>query len=450
MPEDVHSRQILPKPYLRWLAAALNVSTVAVYLYGRSGFLREIERVGAAIPGISGVLELTAASFVRLRHLSNFRYGLAVEELTDPYRWRRRLEPSFGFLVVYSERGLSPGQFDAISDVATFIAGEVQQRELLFAGARYNHAKGGLEQLTRVGPRVGTRVATGVRHLADGAAASYAAFGLLLRREFLLLYRRQPHQRGNAKYIDDAQLLRLSEAFLKQCDSHTMVRVGEREHPLFAEVLGVPNELMQEFAFFVAPAFHAGETVAAFVLGVSTRSTEFHEADVAALMHIVLEKLSNDIETTYARISQLMIVEPIFHARNVGVAANHVFVLMPFLEPWSTRIWERLIKPVCANEDLIARRADDLYGRDIVEDIWSSICTAAIIIADITNRNPNVFYELGVAHTLGKKVVLITQNVSDIPFDLNRYRHIVYADNMDGYDKLQRELSATLRELKAL
>ena len=142
-----------------------------------------------------------------------------------------------------------------------------------------------------------------------------------------------------------------------------------------------------------------------------------------------------------------MIANPIFRSRDTKVDPQIVFVMMPFNEDWSNRIWIRMIKPTVEAESLQAIRGDDLYGRDIMEDIWKGILSSRMVIADITGRNPNVFYELGIAHTIGKPVILLTQNISDIPFDLNRYRHIIYADNMDGYDKLSRELTATIREL---
>lgn len=68
-----------------------------------------------------------------------------------------------------------------------------------------------------------------------------------------------------------------------------------------------------------------------------------------------------------------------------------------------------------------------------------------MIIADVTGRNPNVMYEIGIAHTLGKTVILLTQEVHDIPFDFRGYRHIDYADNVDGFAKLERELPNFLR-----
>jgi len=82
-----------------------------------------------------------------------------------------------------------------------------------------------------------------------------------------------------------------------------------------------------------------------------------------------------------------------------------------------------------------------------MEDIWSMILSAEVVVADITGRNANVFYELGIAHTLGKPVILITQTTEDIPFDLNRYRHVIYEDNADGYDKLQRGVAGALADV---
>jgi hypothetical protein len=82
-----------------------------------------------------------------------------------------------------------------------------------------------------------------------------------------------------------------------------------------------------------------------------------------------------------------------------------------------------------------------------MEDIWKSILQSRIIIADITGRNANVFYELGLAQCIGKDIILITQSIADIPFDLNRYRHIVYEDNFDGYEKLTKGLGNTIIDI---
>jgi hypothetical protein len=143
-----------------------------------------------------------------------------------------------------------------------------------------------------------------------------------------------------------------------------------------------------------------------------------------------------------------------FRVREVASTPNLVFVLMPFTLDWSDRVWRRHIrKAVCgvvANPALVCIRADDLSGQDVMVDIYENILKASVIIADITSRNPNVFYELGIAHALGKRVVLVTQDVQDIPFDLLRFRHIVYQDNSEGCEKLEKELQRYLENCLGL
>lgn len=145
--------------------------------------------------------------------------------------------------------------------------------------------------------------------------------------------------------------------------------------------------------------------------------------DPPALAYSIFGRIKNTSTET-----REIIVDPVFKGRSVPLKQDLVFTLMPFGESWSNRIW-KIIREECTKLGFQAKRADDLFGQDIVEDIWMSILQARIVIADITNRNPNVFYELGIAHTIGKRFVLLTQDVKDIPFDVNRYRHIIYADN---------------------
>lgn len=140
----------------------------------------------------------------------------------------------------------------------------------------------------------------------------------------------------------------------------------------------------------------------------------------------------------------------IFHKRDLPLQENFVFALMPFTEAWSDYIWKEEIKPIVQGIEeirLICKRADDLYGRDVMQDIYESILTASIIIADITNRNANVFYELGIAHSLGKEVILITQGAEHIPFDLNRFRHCIYSNDGMGYKKLRQYLTDAIKDI---
>lgn len=133
-------------------------------------------------------------------------------------------------------------------------------------------------------------------------------------------------------------------------------------------------------------------------------------------------------------------VKPIWGTEYFPIDRKLCFVLMPFGESWSNRLWKKQIQPIVTECGYHPVRADELYGKDIVEDIWKSINQASVIIADITNRNPNVFYELGMAHTIGKRVILLSQEIEGIPFDINRFRIICYEDNIDGLETLQAEL----------
>jgi len=165
--------------------------------------------------------------------------------------------------------------------------------------------------------------------------------------------------------------------------------------------------------------------------------------DPPATAYAVFGKVDKvDIDT------RQILVNPIFTGRGFPLDQEAVFVLMPFGEPWSERIWG-LIQDICKKVGFHAKRADDLVGHDIVEDIWKGILQAYIIIADLTGRNANVFYELGIAHTLGKRFIPITQNIKELPFDLNRYRCIAYEDNSDGYKMLESGLTKRLKNIES-
>jgi hypothetical protein len=82
---------------------------------------------------------------------------------------------------------------------------------------------------------------------------------------------------------------------------------------------------------------------------------------------------------------------------------------------------------------LRCRRADDIWENPaIIQDVVSLIDRSRIVVCDCSGRNPNVFYEAGIAHTLGREVILIAQSANDIPFDLRHLRYIPYLNNNEG------------------
>ena len=95
-------------------------------------------------------------------------------------------------------------------------------------------------------------------------------------------------------------------------------------------------------------------------------------------------------------------------------------------------------------------RADDIYdNRPIIEDIWRYTNEAGILIAELTGRNPNVFYETGIAHSVGKEVILITQSMDDVPFDLKHLRCTVYEYTPRGVATLEQNLRNTMLNVLA-
>ena len=103
-----------------------------------------------------------------------------------------------------------------------------------------------------------------------------------------------------------------------------------------------------------------------------------------------------------------------------------VFVLMPF-DPAFNDIYRYGIKDTAAEAGAYAERVDEqLHDERILDRIYNQIAKADIIVADMTGRNANVFYETGYAHALDKRVILLTQDAADIPFDLKDRPHIVY------------------------
>jgi len=168
-----------------------------------------------------------------------------------------------------------------------------------------------------------------------------------------------------------------------------------------------------------------------------------------SLEAITLTHIESEIQRA-KKLSSLVQINPIFGPASYSVDEKLVFVLMPFDEDL-TRIYQSIIKPTVESMGLICRRADDYKtSRAIIQDIWKAICEARIIIADLTNLNPNVMYELGIAHTVGKETILIYQRKEKeikFPFDLIHIRRIEYEDTALGGKKLENDLKETIKTI---
>ena len=123
-----------------------------------------------------------------------------------------------------------------------------------------------------------------------------------------------------------------------------------------------------------------------------------------------------------------------------------VSVMMPFeaaLDPVYTTIGK-----VCRELDLNCGRADDIFDHsEVIQDVFSLIYRSAVVICDFSGSNPNVYYEAGIAHTLGQPVVPLTQVQEHVTFDLRHHRFIQYLNNTEGLQALKPKLERRLRRL---
>lgn len=123
-----------------------------------------------------------------------------------------------------------------------------------------------------------------------------------------------------------------------------------------------------------------------------------------------------------------------------------VAVMMPFDSRFDA-VYAAL-QDAAAVAGLRCQRADDIWEADsVMADIVGLIWRARVVISDLTGKNPNVFYETGIAHTVGRGVVQITQSAADVPLDLRHLRYVSYLPNREGLDDLKTRVARRLRDL---
>ncbi len=129
---------------------------------------------------------------------------------------------------------------------------------------------------------------------------------------------------------------------------------------------------------------------------------------------------------------------------------NICFTIMPFGD-WFDAYYEAIYTPAIVAAGLVPRRADDLYRPSaIVHDIWSLTQSAKVLLADLSGKNPNVFYELGLAHAIARPAILVAESIDDVPFDLRALRVIVYNKNEPDWGSiLKSNIQSSIKEVLA-
>jgi hypothetical protein len=182
-----------------------------------------------------------------------------------------------------------------------------------------------------------------------------------------------------------------------------------------------------------------------FPLKYLTLEGEEKEEAAKAVAELLVEPTKEDVD----RKNRIVRVNPIFRSRDHLLDPDLVFVLMEFRQPF-LGIYEGLIKPVVEEEGFRPLKSDDIFSTTaVIEDIWENINRAALVLAEITTNNPNVMYELGICHTIGKNVMMITQDTSNIPFNFRHLRCYGYDNDISGGNELRDNLRSVLRQIRS-
>ncbi len=136
----------------------------------------------------------------------------------------------------------------------------------------------------------------------------------------------------------------------------------------------------------------------------------------------------------------------VFEVPNTNIETDLVAVMMSFDASMVTTY--EAIKKSSVNTGYRVRRADDFWESSvIIQDIFSLIYRSSVVIVDFSGKNSNVMYETGIAHTLGKLVIPISQSLDDVPFDMRHHRVLIYHPNAEGLQTLSSELKTKLESI---
>ena len=123
------------------------------------------------------------------------------------------------------------------------------------------------------------------------------------------------------------------------------------------------------------------------------------------------------------------------------------FVIMPFDDEFDD-LYNDFLYETLTDLGFAVSRADDLQNaQNIMKDILTGLSESDLIVADLTGLNPNVHYELGLAHALNKPVIMLTQDIGTLPFDLQSYRVIGYTPRFSDVARAKEQLTTMAKGL---
>ncbi|MEY3881881.1 MAG: hypothetical protein RIQ94_2677 [Pseudomonadota bacterium] len=168
----------------------------------------------------------------------------------------------------------------------------------------------------------------------------------------------------------------------------------------------------------------------------------------ATFENFVMEKYPNEGQYISAKPSERKVTfaPNVFQLPDCGVESDLIAVMMPFKTEFNTI--HSGIQQASLNAGYRCLRVDDIWEEStVIQDIFNLIFRANVVIVDFTGKNPNVMYETGIAHTLGKHVIPIAQSLEDVPFDMAHHRILKYLPNNEGIQVMINKLTDKLRQV---
>jgi hypothetical protein len=178
-------------------------------------------------------------------------------------------------------------------------------------------------------------------------------------------------------------------------------------------------------------------------VNLSGQELEVSVDDVPVLQHL----LSHPLEGRQVGLIAAGTQPVTFSEFDVSSGLPRAFVVMQFAEPFNT-FYREVIQKQAEAAGFEVFRIDEKAGPGIIfQDIQREIERAEIVVAEVTPANPNVFYELGYAHALGKPTILLAQRGAQLPFDIRSFRVVFHNDSIGGKSEVERDLKKHLEAI---
>ena len=232
------------------------------------------------------------------------------------------------------------------------------------------------------------------------------------------------------------QLLRLRDLIVASFDSSDWQTVGLLTGHW--DLISGHSRLLRSLAW-------GDEDYAGNVLTILLAISAADRAAIAAIEEYQSTKYPGEATFISAKPAErkILFAPNVFSVPDLPLEPDLVAVMMPFAREFDGVI--AAIRAACKSSDLQCLRVDDMWEDSIIiQDVFNLVFRAQIVVVDFTGKNPNVMYETGIAHTLGKHVVPISQSMGDVPFDLTHHRVLKYLNNREGLVDLSGKLADRL------